>query len=76
MDKPRPRLSACPQIASVQPLGAGVAFLIIDEHGALECAAGTLAEAGVLAGPEPAQPTLEDALILLGTRNAGMKAKR
>jgi len=59
-------LRACPRIASVQPLGAGVAFLIADEHGALECAAEALAAAGIAVQPEPAQPTLEDVLILAG----------
>ena len=61
-------LRACPRIASVQPLGAGVAFLITDEHGALECAAEALAAAGIAVQPEPAQPTLEDVLILAGEK--------
>jgi ABC-2 type transport system ATP-binding protein len=61
-------LRACPRIASVQPLGAGIAFLITDEHGALECAAEALAAAGIAVQPEPAQPTLEDVLILAGEK--------
>ncbi|HTW90416.1 MAG TPA: ABC transporter ATP-binding protein [bacterium] len=57
-------LSACPLVASVQPLGSGAAFLIMDTHEALEAAIAALAAAGVTAKPEPAQPTLEDVLIL------------
>jgi ABC-2 type transport system ATP-binding protein len=60
-------LSACPQVASVQPLGSGVAFLVTDAHEALGAAAAALAAAGIEARPEPAQPTLEDVLILAGT---------
>lgn len=61
-------LSACPLVASVQPLGSGVAFLVTDAHGALAVAAAALAAAGISARPESAQPTLEDVLILAGAR--------
>jgi ABC-2 type transport system ATP-binding protein len=57
-------LNACPLVASVQPLGSGVAFLIKGAPEALERATAALAAAGVTAKPEPAQPTLEDVLIL------------
>jgi hypothetical protein len=59
-------LSACPLVASVQPLGSGVAFLITDAHEALATAAAALTAAGIAVQPEPAQPTLEDVLILAG----------
>jgi ABC-2 type transport system ATP-binding protein len=59
-------LSACPLVASVQPLGSGVAFLITDAREALGTATAALAAAGIAARPEPAQPTLEDVLILAG----------
>ena len=57
-------LSSCPLVASVQPLGSGVAFLVTGAPGALATAAAALATAGIAAQPEPAQPTLEDVLIL------------
>jgi ABC-2 type transport system ATP-binding protein len=59
-------LRACAAVASVQPLGAGVAFLVADEPEALECAAEALAGAGIAGRPEASQPTLEDVLILAG----------
>jgi ABC-2 type transport system ATP-binding protein len=59
-------LSACPLVASVQPLGSGVAFLVTDAHEAFGAATAALAAAGIVARPEPAQPTLEDVLILAG----------
>ena len=59
-------LRGCTTVASVQPLGAGVAFLVTEGRGALECAAEALATAGIPVKPEPAQPTLEDVLILAG----------
>ena len=61
-------LGSCPQVASVQPLGTGVAFLVTDATGAIATATAALAAAGVAVQPEPAQPTLEDVLILAGTR--------
>jgi ABC-2 type transport system ATP-binding protein len=61
-------LNSCPLVASVQPLGSGAAFLIKDAPGALASAAASLAAAGITAQPEPAQPTLEDVLILAGTQ--------
>jgi ABC-2 type transport system ATP-binding protein len=61
-------LSACPMVSSVQPLGSGVAFLITDAHEALGAAAAALAGVGVTAKLEPAQPTLEDVLILAGEK--------
>jgi len=57
-------LRNCPGVVSVQPLGAGVAFLITGEGDALGCATEALAGAGIPSRPEPAQPTLEDVLIL------------
>jgi ABC-2 type transport system ATP-binding protein len=57
-------LNSSPAVASVQPLGSGVAFLITDAHEGLKTATAALAQAGVLARPEPAQPTLEDVLLL------------
>jgi ABC-2 type transport system ATP-binding protein len=62
-------LNACPLVASVQPLGSSVAFLITDAHDALGAAIAALAAAGVLAKPEPAPPTLEDVLILSGEKS-------
>jgi len=59
-------LSGCQLVASVQPLGSGVAFLIRDKPGALDAAAAALAAAGIAVQPEPTQPTLEDVLILAG----------
>ncbi len=59
-------LRGCTAVASVQPLGAGVAFLVTDKHDALGCAAKALTAAGIPARPEPAQPTLEDVLVLAG----------
>jgi ABC-2 type transport system ATP-binding protein len=59
-------LRSCSGVASVQPLGSGVAFLVTNVQGALGCAAAALAGAGITAKPEPAQPTLEDVLILAG----------
>jgi len=59
-------LRSCAGVASVQPLGAGVAFLVTEEPDALDCAAKALAAAGIPANPEPAPPTLEDVLILAG----------
>ncbi len=59
-------LKACAGVASVQPLGAGVAFLVKDRPDALDCASKALAAAGIPARPEPSQPTLEDVLILAG----------
>ena len=59
-------LRACPAVVSVQPLGAGVAFLTADEPDAPACAAAALAAAGLEGKAEPAQPTLEDVLILAG----------
>jgi ABC-2 type transport system ATP-binding protein len=61
-------LSSCPLVASVQPLGSGVAFLVMDAPSALAAAAAALNAAGIAAQPEPAQPTLEDVLILAGKR--------
>lgn len=55
-------------VASVQPLGSGVAFLVTDAADALATATNALTACGVAAKPEPAQPTLEDVLILAGTR--------
>jgi ABC-2 type transport system ATP-binding protein len=60
-------LNKCPLVASVQPLGSGVAFLTADAPGALAAAAAALVAAGVTARPEPAPPTLEDVLILAGS---------
>jgi ABC-2 type transport system ATP-binding protein len=57
-------LNSSPAVASVQPLGSGVAFLVTDAPGALATAAAALAAAGIPTQPEPAQPTLEDVLIL------------
>jgi ABC-2 type transport system ATP-binding protein len=54
----------CPGVVSVQPLGAGIAFLITGERGVLECVGQALASVGITASPGPAQPTLEDVLIL------------
>jgi hypothetical protein len=51
----------------VQPLGSGVAFLVTDAPDALATATAALIGVGVTAKPEPAQPTLEDVLILAGT---------
>jgi ABC-2 type transport system ATP-binding protein len=65
-EKAAAALRACPAVASVQPLGAGVAFLIKDAHEALATATAALAEAGIAGRPEAAQPTLEDVLILAG----------
>jgi ABC-2 type transport system ATP-binding protein len=62
-------LSACPLVASVQPLGSGVAFLVTDAHEALGAATAALTTAGIAAQPEPAQPTLEDVLILAAGHN-------
>ncbi len=59
-------LGSCPQVASVQPLGSGVAFLVTDALGAFASATAVLAAAGVAVQPEPAQSTLEDVLILAG----------
>ena len=61
-------LSACPLVASVQQLGSGVAFLVMDTPEALGTAAAALAAAGIAVQPEPAQPTLEDVLILAGEK--------
>jgi len=61
-------LSACPLVASVQPLGSGVAFLVTDATEALGTSTAALAAAGIAAQPEPAQPTLEDVLILAGEK--------
>jgi len=61
-------LNASPAVASVQPLGSGVAFLVTDSAEALATATTALTGAGVMAKPEPAQPTLEDVLILAGTQ--------
>jgi len=68
-------LRACEAVASVQPLGAGVAFLVTAEPGALACATQALARAGIPAEPEPAPPTLEDVLILAVTNPERMKAE-
>jgi ABC-2 type transport system ATP-binding protein len=57
-------LNSSPAVASVQPLGSGIAFLVTDAADALATATTALAAAGVEAKPEPAQPTLEDVLIL------------
>ena len=62
-------LGSCPLVASVQPLGSGIAFLVTDAPEALGAAAAALAAAGVTAKPEPAQPTLEDVLILSGEKH-------
>jgi ABC-2 type transport system ATP-binding protein len=59
-------LSSSPVVATVQPLGSGVAFLVTDAPEALGAATAALTAAGVTAIPEPAQPTLEDVLILTG----------
>ena len=61
-------LNSSPAVASVQPLGSGVAFLIADTPDALPAAVAALAAAGFSARPEPAQPTLEDVLILAGAQ--------
>jgi ABC-2 type transport system ATP-binding protein len=61
-------LNSSRAVASVQPLGSGVAFLVTGADQALSAATAALADAGVTARPEPAQPTLEDVLILAGTR--------
>jgi ABC-2 type transport system ATP-binding protein len=61
-------LNSSPAVVSVQPLGSGVAFLVSDSSEALATAATALTDAGVTAKPEPAQPTLEDVLILAGTQ--------
>ena len=61
-------LGSCPLVASVQPLGSGVAFLITDAPEALGAAAAALAAVGIAVHPEPAQPTLEDVLILAGEK--------
>lgn len=61
-------LNSSPAVASVQPLGSGVAFLVTDSAQALAIATTALSDAGVTAKPEPAQPTLEDVLILAGTQ--------
>ncbi len=57
-------LNSSPVVASVQPLGSGVAFLVTDVADAIVTATSALAAAGVTTRPEPAQPTLEDVLIL------------
>jgi ABC-2 type transport system ATP-binding protein len=57
-------LNSSPAVASVQPLGFGVAFLVTDAADAIAAATAALAGAGVVSKPEPAQPTLEDVLIL------------
>jgi len=57
-------LNSSTAVASVQPLGSGVAFLVTDAAQALSTATAALADAGVTTKPEPAQPTLEDVLIL------------
>jgi ABC-2 type transport system ATP-binding protein len=67
-------LRSCPSVASVQPLGSGVAFLVANVDGALGCATAALADAGIRTRPESAQPTLEDVLILSGEENVEMKA--
>ena len=61
-------LNSSPAVASVQPLGSGVAFLVTDSAEALATATTALTGAGVMAKPEPAQPTLEDVLILAGVQ--------
>jgi ABC-2 type transport system ATP-binding protein len=61
-------LNSSPAVVSVQPLGSGVAFLVTDSAQALATATAALSDAGVTAKPEPAQPTLEDVLILAGTQ--------
>jgi ABC-2 type transport system ATP-binding protein len=61
-------LGSCPLVASVQPLGSGVAFLVTDAPEAFGAAAAALAAAGIAVHPEPAQPTLEDVLILAGEK--------
>jgi ABC-2 type transport system ATP-binding protein len=74
-EKAAAALKGCPGVVSVQPLGAGVAFLVTGIHDELACAAEALAAAGLRARPELAQPTLEDVLILAGTSPIEMKAK-
>jgi len=61
-------LNSSPAVVSVQPLGSGVAFLVIDSAEAIATATTALSDIGVMAKPEPAQPTLEDVLILAGTQ--------
>jgi ABC-2 type transport system ATP-binding protein len=61
-------LNSNPAVASVQPLGSGVAFLVTDAAQALSATTAALADAGVTAIPEPAQPTLEDVFILAGEK--------
>lgn len=67
-DQATAALKSSPAVASVQPLGSGVAFLITEAAHALSAATAALADAGVTARPEPAQPTLEDVLILAGEK--------
>jgi ABC-2 type transport system ATP-binding protein len=64
-------LSGTPVVVSVQQLGSGVAFLVTDAPGALGVAGAALAAAGIIASPEPAQPTLEDVLILAAGQRHG-----
>jgi ABC-2 type transport system ATP-binding protein len=59
-------LNASPAVASVQPLGSGVAFLVTGASDAATAAGEALAAAGIAVQTEPAQPTLEDVLILAG----------
>jgi ABC-2 type transport system ATP-binding protein len=59
-------LNSNPAVASVQPLGSGVAFLVTSAPDAVAAAAAALSAAGIMARPEPSQPTLEDVLILTG----------
>jgi ABC-2 type transport system ATP-binding protein len=63
-DKAIAALTSCPAVRSVQPLGAGIAFLLGDSPDGLARTKAALAAAGIDAAVEPAQPTLEDVLIL------------
>ena len=57
-------LNSSPSVRSVQPLGAGIAFLLNDSADALDTVRQALGEAVV----EPAPPTLEDVLIIAGKK--------
>jgi len=57
-------LNSSPAVRSVQPLGAGIAFLLNDSADAMDTVRQALGEAVV----EPAPPTLEDVLIIAGKK--------
>ena len=59
-------LNSSPAVASVQPLGQGIAFLVTNQPDAADIVRAALTDAGIVEPIEPARPTLEDVLILAG----------